>query len=67
VLWFCLETAEQMLIEFNPHLVTKLQESRQRRLMLSDREVKEKRKDIEQRSVEGFGIERRTHLQADGE
>jgi hypothetical protein len=53
------ETAEQMLTDLNPQLVIKLQESRQRRMLLLEREVKEKRKDIEQRSVEtcnSFGI-----------
>jgi hypothetical protein len=63
VLWFCVETAEQMLTDLNPQLVTKLQESRQKRMLLLEREVKEKRKDIEQRSVETCAVST-THLES---
>jgi hypothetical protein len=52
-----------MLTELNPHLVAKLQESRQKRLLLLDREVKEKRKDIEQRSVETCAVST-SHLES---
>jgi hypothetical protein len=57
------ETAEQMLTDLNPQLVIKLQESRQRRMLLLEREVKEKRKDIEQRSVETCAVST-THLES---
>ena len=49
---FCLETAEQMLQDINPSLIIKVKESRYKRLQLLEREIKERRKDIEQRSLE---------------
>ena len=52
VFGFCLETAEQMLQDINPSLIVKIRESRYKRLQLLDRDIKERRKDIEQRSLE---------------
>lgn len=63
VLLFSLDTAEQMLSEINPQLVVKLQESRNKRMFLLEKEVKEKRKDIEQRSMETCAVST-THLES---
>jgi hypothetical protein len=52
VLWFCVETSEKMLREINPQIVLKLQESRHKRMLILERDVSEKRRDIEQRSME---------------
>lgn len=41
-----------MLQDINPSLIIKIRESRHKRLQLLDRDIKERRKDIEQRSLE---------------
>lgn len=41
-----------MLQDINPSLIVKIRESRYKRLQLLDRDIKERRKDIEQRSLE---------------
>jgi hypothetical protein len=52
VLWFCIETAEQALLETQPHVVNKLNESRQRRMHVLERDANERKRDLEQRSME---------------
>lgn len=52
-----------MLTDLNPQLVVKLQESRNKRMFQLEKEVKEKRKDIEQRSMETCAVST-THLES---
>lgn len=51
-MWFCLETAEQALLETQPQIVNKLNESRQRRMTVLERDANERKRDLEQRSME---------------
>lgn len=63
VLAFCLETAEKSLNEVQPEVVARLHESRIRRTKLLEKEVMERRKDLDQRSAETCAVSS-THLEA---
>eukprot|EP00602_Paraphysomonas_sp_CaronLab_P012424 CAMPEP_0185040182 /NCGR_PEP_ID=MMETSP1103-20130426/37941_1 /TAXON_ID=36769 /ORGANISM="Paraphysomonas bandaiensis, Strain Caron Lab Isolate" /LENGTH=500 /DNA_ID=CAMNT_0027579375 /DNA_START=133 /DNA_END=1635 /DNA_ORIENTATION=+ len=56
VIWFCLETAEQTLGDTHPHVVSKLTESRSKRVAALEREALERKKDLEQRSSETCAV-----------
>jgi hypothetical protein len=63
VIWFCLETAEQTLTDTHPEIVNKMTESRNKRMLLLEREALDRRKDIEQRSAETCAVNS-SHLEA---
>lgn len=52
-----------MLTDINPQLIIKLKESRNKRMLILDRDMKEKRKDIEQRSIETCAVST-SHLES---
>ena len=56
ILIFSLNTAEQSLLEVQPHVVTKLAEGRTKRLKTIEKMHKEARKDLEQRSLETCNV-----------
>ena len=49
---FAIAALEQGLQELQPHVVVKLQEGRQKRLKLCEKTFKDRKKDLEQRSIE---------------
>lgn len=56
VLTFSLNTAEQSLVELQPHVVAKLIEGRNRRVQTLEQTFKAKMKDVEQRSSETCAV-----------
>lgn len=56
MLLFCLQTAEQALLETQPHVVNKLTEARQRRMANLERDAAERKRDLEQRSSETCAV-----------
>ena len=58
-----METAEKSLNEVQPEVVARLHESRIRRTKLLEKEVMERRKDLDQRSAETCAVSS-THLEA---
>lgn len=53
---FSLGTAEQSLIELQPHVVTKLVEGRSKRILQLEQSYKGRLKDVEQRSSETCAV-----------
>ena len=51
-----METAEQTLGDTHPHVVSKLTESRSKRVAALEREALERKKDLEQRSSETCAV-----------
>ena len=56
ILTFSLGTAEQSLSELSPHVVTKLQEGRNKRLQRLEQSATASKKAIEQRSAETCAV-----------